>query len=57
MTNIHQASVNINIGGKNFVVQGPTIAKFPTDPANNTIQTAKEESTGDVKYKTPAEIA
>lgn len=41
----------------NFVVHGPTTARFPRDPANNMIQIVNGDSTGEVKYNIAAEAA
>lgn len=57
MTSILQTIIKLRFRKReHFLVQGPTIAKFPADPANNVIHIAKGELTGDVKYRIPAEI-
>jgi len=45
------------VKGEYFIVQGPTIARFPTDPTNNAIHRTIGELIGDVKYNIAAEAA
>ena len=50
MTCIHQTIIrSSNLVMGDLVVQGPTTAKFPTEPAKREIQTASGESMGEVK--------
>ena len=44
-----------SVQGEYFVVQGPTIVRFPTEPTNNAIHNAVGGLIGDVKYKIAAE--